>query len=71
MKKGEMTNKDNFILKYENKSNDVYEFYVYKPLTSGSNKIKHILVNKDCPLKMNYRQFVNYLYAELYLDIIP
>ena len=68
--KGELTNKDNFLLKYEKKGSD-YEFYVYKPITkevSGYNQIKHSCINKDCPQKMSYRQFVNYLFAELYLD---
>lgn len=68
--KGELTNKDNFLLKYEKKGGD-YEFYIYKPETkkvSGYNQVKHICVNSDCPHKMTYEQFVNYLYAELYLD---
>ena len=68
--KGELTNKDNFLLKYEKKGSD-YEFFVYKPITkevSGYNQIKHVCLNKDCPQKMNYEQFINYLYAELYLD---
>jgi len=68
--KGELTNKDNFLLKYEKKGGD-YEFYIYKPETkkvSGYNQIKHICVNSDCPHKMTYEQFINYLYAELYLD---
>jgi hypothetical protein len=68
--KGELTNKDNFLLKYEKKGGE-YEFFVYKPITkevSGYNQIKHVCLNKDCPQKMNYEQFINYLYAELYLD---
>lgn len=68
--KGELTNKDNFLLKYEKKGSD-YEFFVYKPITkeiSGYNQINHVCLNKDCPQKMNYEQFINYLYAELYLD---
>lgn len=68
--KGELTNKDNFLLKYEKKGGD-YEFYIYKPETKkvGSYKqVKHICVNKDCPTKMSYNQFINYLYAESYLD---
>lgn len=68
--KGELTNKDNFLLKYEKKGGD-YEFYIYKPETkkvSGYNQVKHICVNSDCPHKMTYEQFINYLYAELYLD---
>jgi hypothetical protein len=68
--KGELTNKDNFLLKYEKKGGD-YEFYIYKPETKkvgGYNQVKHICVNSDCPHKMTYEQFVNYLYAELYLD---
>jgi hypothetical protein len=68
--KGELTNKDNFLLKYEKKGGD-YEFYIYKPETkkvSGYNQVKHICVNSDCPHKMTYEQFLNYLYAELYLD---
>jgi len=68
--KGELTNKDNFLLKYEKKGGD-YEFYIYKPETkkvSGYNQVKHICVNSDCPHKMTYEQFSNYLYAELYLD---
>ena len=68
--KGELTNKDNFLLKYEKKGSD-YEFFVYKPITkevSGYNQIKHVCLNKDCPQKMTYEQFINYLYVELYLD---
>jgi len=68
--KGELTNKDNFLLKYEKKGGE-YEFFVYKPITkevSGYNQIKHVCLNKDCPQKMTYEQFINYLYAELYLD---
>jgi hypothetical protein len=68
--KGELTNKDNFLLKYEKKGSD-YEFFVYKPITkevSGYNQIKHVCTNKDCPQKMTYEQFINYLYVELYLD---
>jgi DNA repair protein RadC len=68
--KGELTNKNNFLLKYEKKGGE-YEFFVYKPITkevSGYNQIKHVCLNKDCPQKMNYEQFINYLYAELYLD---
>lgn len=68
--KGELTNKDNFLLKYE-KTGSEYEFFVYKPITkevSGYNQIKHVCLNKDCPQKMTYDQFINYLYAELYLD---
>ena len=68
--KGELTNKDNFLLKYEKKGGE-YEFLVYKPITkevSGYNQIKHVCLNKDCPQKMTYEQFINYLYAELYLD---
>ena len=68
--KGELTNKDNFLLKYEKKGSD-YEFFVYKPITkevSGYNQIKHVCLNKDCPQKMTYEQFIHYLYAELYLD---
>lgn len=68
--KGELTNKDNFLLKYE-KNGDMYEFYIYKPETkkvSGYNQKKHICVNSECPHKMSYQQFINYLYSELYLD---
>jgi len=68
--KGELTNKDNFLLQYEKKGGK-YEFFVYKPITkevSGYNQIKHVCLNKDCPQKMTYEQFINYLYAELYLD---
>ena len=68
--KGELTNKDNFLLKYEKRGGE-YEFLVYKPITkevSGYNQIKHVCLNKDCPQKMTYEQFINYLYAELYLD---
>ena len=68
--KGELTNKNNFLLKYEKKGGE-YEFFVYKPITkevSGYNQIKHVCLNKHCPQKMNYEQFINYLYAELYLD---
>jgi hypothetical protein len=54
--KGELTNKDNFLLKYEKKGGE-YEFFVYKPITKEVS-----------PQKMNYEQFINYLYAELYLD---
>lgn len=68
--KGELTNKDNFLLKYEKKGGD-YEFYIYKPETkkvSAYNQVEHICINSDFPYKMSYEQFINYLYAELYLD---
>ena len=68
--KGELTNKDNFLLKYEKKGGD-YEFYIYKPETkkvSAYNQVEHICINSDFPYKMSYQQFINYLYAELYLD---
>lgn len=68
--KGELTNKNNFILKYEKKGGE-YEFFVYVPAIkelSESNQIKYICINKDSPQKMPYKQFINYLYAELYLD---
>jgi len=68
--KGELTNKDNFLLKYEKKGGD-YEFFVYKPEkkdVSSYEQIKYVCVNKDCPTRMSYNQFLNYLYAETYLD---
>ena len=51
--KGELKNRDNLLLKYE-KIGDDYEFYVCG--------------NKDCSSKMSYKQFINYLYTETYLD---
>ena len=68
--KGELTNKNNLLLKYE-KIGSEYVFYVYEPVTlevSGYKKTKHICKNADCAMKMSYPQFVNYLYAETYLD---
>jgi hypothetical protein len=68
--KGELRNSDGFLLKYE-KKNGEYEFYVYKPVTddiSAHSRTRHICVNADCPSKMTYIQFINYLYAETYLD---
>jgi antirestriction protein len=68
--KGELKNKDNFLLKYEKKGSE-YEFYVYKPEkkdVSSYEQIKYVCVNKDCPTRMSYNQFINYLYAETYLD---
>ena len=68
--KGELTNKDNLLLKYH-KVGSNYEFYVYEPISkevSGYNQIKFVCKNSDCALKMNYKEFINYLYSELYLD---
>jgi len=68
--KGELKNKDNFLLKYEKRGID-YEFYIYKPEkkdVSSYEQIKYVCVNKDCPTRMSYNQFINYLYAESYLD---
>jgi hypothetical protein len=68
--KGELTNRDNLLLKYQ-KVGSNYEFYVYEPISkevSGYNQIKFVCKNSDCALKMNYKEFINYLYSELYLD---
>lgn len=68
--KGELRNADNHLLKYE-KNGSEYEFYVYKPVSkivSGYEQTKHICVNADCALKMSYKQFINYLYGEGYID---
>jgi len=68
--KGELKNKNNFLLKYEKRGMD-YEFYIYKPEkkdVSSYEQIKYVCVNKDCPTRMSYNQFINYLYAESYLD---
>jgi hypothetical protein len=68
--KGELTNKNNLLLKYE-KVGDNYEFYIYKPITkeiSGYNKTNYVCENLNCPMKMKYNQFINYLYAEMYID---
>ena len=68
--KGELTNRDNLLLKYQ-KVGSNYEFYVYEPISkevSGYNQIKFVCKNLDCALKMNYKEFINYLYSELYLD---
>lgn len=68
--KGELKNKENLLLKYEKIGSD-YEFFVYKPEkkdVSSYEQIKYVCVNKDCPTRMSYNQFLNYLYAETYLD---
>jgi len=68
--KGELKNKENLLLKYEKIGSD-YEFFVYKPEkrdVSSYGQIKYVCVNKDCPTRMSYNQFLNYLYAETYLD---
>jgi hypothetical protein len=68
--KGEFTNSNNLLLKYEKVGNN-YEFFVYEPISrevSGYKQTKFVCKNSDCPLKMNYQQFINYLYSELYLD---
>ena len=52
--KGEITNKEGYLLKYEKVGND-YKFNVYKP-----NEIP----TQD--MKMTFNQFLNYLYSELY-----
>jgi len=68
--KGELVNKENYLVKYEKIGNQ-YEFYVYQPITknvSAYEQKKYVCVNKNCPLKMSYNQFINYLYAETYLD---
>jgi len=52
--KGEITNKEGYLLKYEKVGND-YKFNVYKP-----NEIP----TQD--MKMTFNQFINYLYSELY-----
>lgn len=68
--KGELTNRDNLLLKYQ-KVGSNYEFYVYEPISkevSGYNQTKYVCKNSDCALKMNYKEFINYLYSELYLD---
>jgi hypothetical protein len=68
--KGELTNKDNLLLKYQ-KNGSEYEFYIYEPVTknvSAYQQNKYLCKNKDCPIKMTYNQFINYLYTETYLD---
>lgn len=68
--KGELKNRDNLLLKYE-KIGDDYEFYVFKPIEKDVSSYKqttYVCENKDCPAKMSYKQFINYLYAETYLD---
>lgn len=68
--KGELTNRDNLLLKYQ-KVGSNYEFYIYEPIVkkvSGYNQTKYVCKNSDCALKMNYKEFINYLYSELYLD---
>ena len=68
--KGELTNRDNLLLKYQ-KVGSNYEFYIYEPIlkkVSGYNQTKYVCKNSDCALKMNYPQFIKYLYSELYLD---
>ena len=68
--KGELVNKENYLVKYEKIGNQ-YEFYVYQPITksvSAYEQKKYVCVNQNCPLKMSYNQFINYLYAETYLD---
>ena len=68
--KGELVNKENYLVKYEKIGNQ-YEFYVYQPITksvSAYEQKKYVCVNQNSPLKMSYNQFINYLYAETYLD---
>ena len=68
--KGELTNKQNLLLKYQKKGSE-YEFYIYEPVTkniSAYQQNKYLCKNKDCPIKMPYNQFINYLYTETYLD---
>lgn len=68
--KGELTNRDNLLLKYQ-KVGSNYEFYIYEPIVkkvSEYNQTKYVCKNSDCALKMNYKEFINYLYSELYLD---
>ncbi len=57
--KGEITNKEGYLLKYEKyeKVGNDYKFNVYKP-----NEIP----TQD--MKMTFNQFINYLYSELYVD---
>jgi hypothetical protein len=67
---GELTNKDNFILTYIKKG-EQYEFLVYKPFTTtmdGNERTSHICPNVDGAVLMTYNQFINYLYAELYIE---
>ena len=50
--KGEITNKDGRLLKYEKVGNDIV----------------FLLPNQNIPMKMTFNQFLNYLYSELYVD---
>ena len=67
---GELKNANNYKLNYV-KNGKTFEFHIYKPITSevgGYNKINYSCTTKDCSLKMEYNQFVNYLYTEGYID---
>ena len=69
---GELTNKDNFILTYKKKG-EQYEFIVYKPFTTtidGNERTSHIFPNIDGATLLTYNQFINYLYAELYIELV-
>lgn len=68
--KGELVNKSNHLLKYEKKG-DEYVFNVYEPVKPNIDsyeKIRRVCKTKDYPLRMTYKQFINYLYAETYID---
>lgn len=68
---GELTNKDNFILTYIKKG-EQYEFLIYKPFTTkikDNERTSHICPNVDGATLMTYKQFINYLYTELYIEL--
>lgn len=62
---GEMKNKSNHLLKYK-KEGQHYEFNVYNP--SPGNRINYKCKTKNCPIRLNYGEFIDYLYDESYID---
>lgn len=67
---GDLANKNNLILAYKRKGEN-YEFLIFNPVTTISNGVartSHICPNMDSPSLMTYLQFINYLYAELYIN---